>query len=88
VLKRLSGVLRDSIEAALANREEALAYALGFGRGLEPGLADRFVGMYVNDLTLDYGAAGRRAVEELLRRGEEIGAFPEPVAVEFVGAAP
>ena len=84
VLRRLSDVLRDSIAAALANREEALAYALGFGRGLDPGLADRFVGMYVNELTLDYGAEGRRAVEELLRRGQAIGAFPEAVAVEFV----
>jgi 1,4-dihydroxy-6-naphthoate synthase len=85
VLHRLSAVLRDSIDAALANREAALEYALQFGRGLDPALADRFVGMYVNELTQDYGDEGRRAVEELLRRGEEAGAFPQPVTVEFVG---
>ena len=55
-----------------------------YGRGLDEGLADRFVGMYVNELTKDYGDEGRQAVTELLRRGEEIGAFPGPVRVEFV----
>ena len=55
-----------------------------FSRGLEPHLADRFVGMYVNELTEDYGDEGRRAVLELLRRAEALGAFPEPVRVEFV----
>ena len=83
-LADLSAVLRESIEAGLANREEAMRYALGFGRGLDVELADRFVGMYVNELTCDYGEEGRRAVAELLRRGHEIGAFPEPIAVEFV----
>jgi 1,4-dihydroxy-6-naphthoate synthase len=86
VLPRLSTVLRDSIEAGLQNREEAMRYALRFGRGLDTGLADRFVGMYVNELTRDYGDEGRAAVKELLRRGEAIGAFGgEPVRVEFVG---
>ena len=84
-LRRLSGVLRDSIAAGLSNRDEALEYALQFGRGLDTGLADRFVGMYVNELTEDYGDEGRAAVAELLRRGDEIGAFPEPARVEFVG---
>jgi 1,4-dihydroxy-6-naphthoate synthase len=55
-----------------------------FGRGLSTELADRFVGMYVNELTEDYGDEGRQAVSELLRRGEEIGAFERPVRVEFV----
>jgi 1,4-dihydroxy-6-naphthoate synthase len=55
-----------------------------FGRGIEPDVADRFVGMYVNELTCDYGDEGRQAVAELLRRGEEIGAFPEPVRLDFV----
>jgi len=55
-----------------------------FGRGLDFALADRFVGMYVNELTCDYGEEGRQAVEELLRRGEAIGAFPNPVRVDFV----
>ena len=86
MLERLSDVLSDSIAAGLANRDEAMQYALRFGRGLDVELADRFVGMYVNELTQDYGERGRAAVRELLRRGEEIGAFTEPVRVEFVGA--
>jgi 1,4-dihydroxy-6-naphthoate synthase len=84
-LSRLSAVLEGSIRAGLDNRAEALAYAGQFGRGLDPDLTDRFVGMYVNELTCDYGDEGRAAVEELLRRGDAIGAFPEPVRVEFVG---
>ena len=84
-LRDLSAVLRDSIQAGLDNRSEAMAYAMRYGRGLDEGLADRFVGMYVNELTQDYGEEGRSAVEELLRRGQEIGAFPEPVRLEFVG---
>ncbi len=84
VLRELSSVLAASIRAGLDNRERALEYALQFGRGLDDELADRFVGMYVNELTEDYGDEGRAAVRELLRRGEEIGAFSEPVRVEFV----
>jgi 1,4-dihydroxy-6-naphthoate synthase len=84
-LRELSAVLERSIRAGLDNREEALAYAGQFGRGLDADLTDRFVGMYVNELTCDYGDEGRSAVAELLRRGEAIGAFPEPVRVEFVG---
>jgi 1,4-dihydroxy-6-naphthoate synthase len=83
-LRELSDVLAESIRAGLDNREPALEYALQFGRGLDDALADRFVGMYVNELTEDYGEEGRRAVRELLRRGEEIGAFTDPVRVEFV----
>jgi 1,4-dihydroxy-6-naphthoate synthase len=84
VLRELSEVLRESIQAGLENRSEAMEYALGFGRGLDTDLADRFVGMYVNELTCDYGDEGRQAVSELLRRGEELGAFPAPVQLEFV----
>ena len=84
-LRDLSAVLADSIDAGLANREQAMRYALRFGRGLDPALGDRFVGMYVNELTQDYGEEGREAVRELLRRGEAIGAFARPVNVEFVG---
>jgi 5,8-dihydroxy-2-naphthoate synthase len=84
VLPELSEVLAESIRAGLDNRERALEYALQFGRGLDGELADRFVGMYVNELTEDYGEEGRRAVRELLRRGEEIGAFENQVRVEFV----
>jgi 1,4-dihydroxy-6-naphthoate synthase len=83
-LHEVSEVLRRSIRAGLDNREEALAYALQFGRGLDEALAERFVAMYVNELTEDYGEEGRQAVSELLRRGEEIGAFERPVRVEFV----
>ena len=68
-----------------SNRERALEYALQFGRGLDDELADRFVGMYVNELTRTTASEGGEAVAELLRRGEEIGAFREPVRVEFVG---
>jgi 1,4-dihydroxy-6-naphthoate synthase len=82
-LHELSAVLLDSIKAGLDNRREAMRYAMRFGRGIEPALADRFVGMYVNELTCDYGDEGRQAVEELLRRGEALGAFPEPVRVDF-----
>jgi 1,4-dihydroxy-6-naphthoate synthase len=84
VLPELSDVLRDSIRAGLTHRDEALEYALQFGRGLSTELADKFVGMYVNELTEDYGEEGRQAVAELLRRGEEAGAFERPVTVEFV----
>ncbi len=83
-LADLSGVLAASIAAGLENRDDALAYAMQFGRGLDTDLADRFVGMYVNELTQDYGDEGRQAVQELLRRGEAIGALPSPVRVEFV----
>ena len=83
-LRELSAVLEESIRAGLENRREALAYAGQFGRGLDADLTDRFVGMYVNELTCDYGDEGRAAVAELLRRGEAIGAFPEPVRVDFV----
>jgi len=60
-----------------------MRYAIRFGRGLDTGLADRFVGMYVNDFTCDYGEEGRQAVHELLARAEAAGAFDEPVRVEF-----
>ena len=83
-LHDLSAVLADSIAAGLANRKAAMQYALQFGRGLDTELGDRFVGMYVNELTQDYGEEGREAVRELLRRGEAIGAFESPVHVDFV----
>ena len=65
-LSELSAVLLDSIQAGLANRDEAMRYAMRFGRGIDAATADQFVGMYVNELTCDYGDEGRRAVEELL----------------------
>jgi 5,8-dihydroxy-2-naphthoate synthase len=83
-LRELSSVLAASIRAGLDNREVAMEYALKFGRGLDTELADRFVGMYVNELTCDYGDEGREAVRELLARAEQIGAFDQPVRVDFV----
>jgi len=83
-LRDLSTVLRESIQAGLDNRREAMAYALQFGRGLDARLGDQFVGMYVNELTCDYGDEGRQAVRELLTRAEAIGAYEHPVRVEFV----
>jgi 1,4-dihydroxy-6-naphthoate synthase len=85
-LEDLSEVLRESIEVGLANRREATSYALGFARELDTGTADRFISLYVNELTRDYGEEGRHAVEELLRRAEETGAYELPVRVEFVGS--
>jgi len=84
VLGDVSAVLRDAIQCGLDNRAEALEYALEFGRGIDAAVADRFVSMYVNELTQDYGDEGRKAVTELLRRGEALGAFPEPVHLDFV----
>jgi 1,4-dihydroxy-6-naphthoate synthase len=81
----LSDVLRESIQAGLDNREEAMEHALQYGRGLDTELADRFVGMYVNELTCDYGEEGRQAVRELLGRAEKLGTYEQPVKVEFVG---
>jgi 1,4-dihydroxy-6-naphthoate synthase len=83
VLCDVSQVLRDAIQCGLDNRAEALEYALQFGRGIDAAVADRFVSMYVNELTQDYGDEGRKAVTELLRRGEKLGAFP-PVEIDWV----
>ena len=83
-LRRLSHLLRDSIAYALEHRQPALEHAEQFGRGLDMDLADRFVGMYVNERTLDYGEDGRAAIDELLRRGAEAGLVPAPVPVDFI----
>lgn len=83
-LTRLSHLLRNSIAYALEHRQPALAHAEKFGRGLDMDLADRFVGMYVNQHTLDYGDDGRAAVAELLRRGHEAGLVPGPVPVDWI----
>jgi len=83
-LGALSEVLREAIRCGLDHRAEALEYALQFGRGIDEAVADRFIEMYVNDLTEDYGDEGRMAVAELLRRGEAIGAFPRPVSIDFI----
>jgi 1,4-dihydroxy-6-naphthoate synthase len=69
-MRTISAILRESIHAALAHRDDALRYALGFGRGLDDERGDRFIEMYVNDMTLDYGDEGRQAVRELLERAQ------------------
>jgi 1,4-dihydroxy-6-naphthoate synthase len=85
VVGRVARLIRESIVYALEHRAEALDYALSFARDLDPALADRFVGMYVNDWTVDYGPRGREAVRTLLNRAWEAGLVPSPVDVQFVG---
>ncbi|HEX2223033.1 MAG TPA: MqnA/MqnD/SBP family protein [Thermoanaerobaculia bacterium] len=84
--KRLCRLLTESIEYGLSHREEALGYAVRYARGLEddPVRSDRFVGMYVNDWTRNYGAAGRKAVQQLLDRGFEAGILPRRIQAEFI----
>ena len=79
----VAGALRGSIQYALDHREEALEYAKQFGRDLDSQLADKFVGMYVNERTLDYGADGREAVRRLLDMGHHAGIIPIPAKVDF-----
>jgi 5,8-dihydroxy-2-naphthoate synthase len=83
-VRQADTILRASIEYALEHREEALAYAMPFARGLELSAAEHFVSMYVNDWTLDYGERGRRAVQTLLDRGYQAGVIPQAVTAEFV----
>jgi 1,4-dihydroxy-6-naphthoate synthase len=77
-------LLHQSIRYGLDHRDEALDYALRYGRDLDRRQADRFVGMYVNDWTLDFGPRGREAVTELLARGQAAGVIPQLVRPEFV----
>jgi 1,4-dihydroxy-6-naphthoate synthase len=84
VIKEVSGLLRKSINYSLENREDALQYAMQFARDMETELADRFVGMWVNELTLDYTDRGREAVRKLLEEGFDNGIIPNKVPVEFV----
>ena len=81
----VSKALRDSIQYALDHRDEALAYAMQFGRDVDSQLADKFVGMYVNERTLDYGPDGREAVRRLLDMGHKAGIIPREARVDFVG---
>ena len=84
LMSSVGGALRESIQYALDHREPALAYALQFARDLDPQLADKFVGMYVNERTLDYGEDGRQAVRRLLEMGHKAGIIPYEAKVEFV----
>jgi len=85
LMLQVANALKDSIQYALDHRDEALAYAMQFARDLDPQLADKFVGMYVNERTLDYGADGREAVRRLLDMGHKAGIIPHPAHVEFIG---
>ena len=80
-----TNALRDSIQYALDNREAALEYAMQFARDLDTSLANRFVGMYVNERTLNYGEDGREAIRKLLDLGYERGVIPMKANVDFVG---
>ncbi|WP_459556916.1 menaquinone biosynthesis family protein [Lacunimicrobium album] len=77
--------LKQSIEYGLAHRKEALDHALQYGRDLDHSQADKFVGMYVNDWTLDFGPRGREAVARLLDEGYKAGIIPNPTQLEFIG---
>jgi 1,4-dihydroxy-6-naphthoate synthase len=84
-MRTVTQALRDSIQHGLEHREEALAYAMQFARDLDHDLANKFVGMYVNERTLNYGEDGREAIRRLLALGHERGIIPHPVKVDFVG---
>jgi 1,4-dihydroxy-6-naphthoate synthase len=83
IIQQVSHCLRESIRYSLANRDDALEYAMQFARDMDPHLADRFVAMWVNDLTLDYTDRGREAVKRLLTEGFERGIIPNRPTVEF-----
>ena len=85
-MQAVTDILRQSIQYSLDHRGSAVDYALRFGRDLDRNLADRFVGMYVNDWTLDYGPVGRQAIATLLHRGAQAGLVPDVQQIEFVMA--
>jgi len=86
LMARLTGLVRETVRYSLAHRREALDYAMSFARGMDPAIADRFVGMWVNEMTLDCGERGRQAVQAFLDRGHAAGVIPKRVEVEFVAA--
>jgi 1,4-dihydroxy-6-naphthoate synthase len=83
-MEEVTALLRQSIRYGLEHRAEALAHALQYGRDLDRSQADRFVGMYVNDWTLDFGPRGRAAIDELFRRGRAWGLIPHAVQVDYI----
>ncbi len=82
-IARVSALLKESIVYGLEHRKEAVRHSMAYARNMTEDLTDRFVGMYVNDLTVDYGDAGREAVRRLLSEGFEAGLIPGPVQLEF-----
>jgi len=83
-MDRVANDIRKSIQYGLDHRDEAMAYAIQFSRGLDTQRVDQFIGMYVNELTLNYGSEGEQAVRKLLSEAYEKKVIPEPVALEFV----
>lgn len=83
-IRKITRLLKESIQYSLEHRERGLEYAMTYARDMETALADKFVGMYVNDYTLDYGEKGRAGVQELLARGTAAGLIPHRVDVDFV----
>jgi 1,4-dihydroxy-6-naphthoate synthase len=83
-MRQISRLIKESIRYGLDHRQDALSYALQYARDMDRGLADQFVGMYVNEWTLDYGPRGRAAVARLLEEAYRAGVIPKPVKVEFV----
>ncbi len=86
LMARLTRLVRETVQFSLAHRQDALAYAMRFARGMQAGIADRFVGMWVNEMTVDCGERGRRAVQILLDRGYAAGIIPKRVLADFVEA--
>ena len=84
LIEKVSRLLRESIEYGLAHRVDAVRHSMAYARGMETELTDKFVGMYVNDYTVDYGDRGREAVRLLLERGHQAGVIPRPVELQFV----
>jgi 1,4-dihydroxy-6-naphthoate synthase len=82
--RQIAKTIRDSVSYGLEHREEALNYAMQFAREMDAELADKFVGMYVNNWTLGYGEKGQQAVKELIKRGTKAGLLPAPPTVEFL----
>ena len=83
-MKEVAAILKGSIQFSLDHRKEAVQYALDWARDMNHDLADEFVGMYVNDWTIDYGDKGREAVRLLLKRGHEIDMVPDPGEIDFI----
>jgi 1,4-dihydroxy-6-naphthoate synthase len=86
MMARLTRLVRATVKHSLAHRPQALEYAMTFARGMDPKVADRFVGMWVNDMTVDMGERGRLAVQTFLDRGVEAGVIPKRVTLDFVEA--
>ncbi len=82
--RKISNLLRESVRYAMENRDEALRYALKFARGMDEKLADKFVGMYVNELTLDCGELGKKAIQLFLDLGYEKGLIPKKIEIELL----